>query len=290
MPHFDYVGKFVEQAQLEQPGALQMASHMSLAMGDSNMTCEGSQLPPACSGTSVELADQPRVPLNDSPPTRLAHPLTSFWLDVTPSTCPSSLASPTPHVSTLDVAAPVLNSSSSGSCDHAFIPIGVRRSPYSPCSPSILRHTMGPSSPRPHALGHVVLPLSFSNPTPSNNWESKLVVNLSSANLDPLAFNFLKRGLVFAVTSCAIPFVNFLTDIENVVHSLPVEVVGEVRQDCAMVLYRAKPPNCNISKAEIISFKRLMSNNDIVVSKEDKGNTTKVKSAISSASFDDATK
>ncbi|GLJ33720.1 hypothetical protein SUGI_0677840 [Cryptomeria japonica] len=75
---------------------------------------------------------------------------------------------------------------------------------------------------------------------PISNWESKLVINLSLAPIDPLAFNFLKRDLNFALTPRNIPHIDFLIKIENVVRTLPLDVAEErpdVKQTLATQLY-----------------------------------------------------
>ncbi|GLJ33365.1 hypothetical protein SUGI_0671240 [Cryptomeria japonica] len=120
-------------------------------------------------------------------------------------------------------------------------------------------------------LDHDTLPRSSPNLNPISNRESKLVVNLSLAPIDPLAFNFLKRGLNFALTSRNIPHIDFLIEIENAVRTLPLDVAEEVRQDCAVALRNAKPPKFNIPKEELLAFNNLMRNNDLIISRADKG-------------------
>ena len=44
-----------------------------------------------------------------------------------------------------------------------------------------------------------------------------------------------------------------------------------VRQDCALVLRKAKIPKNNITKEEQLALRNLKSNNDIVILKADKG-------------------
>ncbi|GLJ58731.1 hypothetical protein SUGI_1472430 [Cryptomeria japonica] len=56
--------------------------------------------------------------------------------------------------------------------------------------------------------------------------------------------------------------------------TLPLDVAEEVRQDCAMALRNAKPPKFNIPKAELLAFNNLMRNNDLIISRADKGNTS----------------
>ncbi|GLJ50878.1 hypothetical protein SUGI_1083720 [Cryptomeria japonica] len=123
----------------------------------------------------------------------------------------------------------------------------------------------------PPALDLGTLPRSAPILNPISNWESKLVVNLSPAPIDPLAFNFLKRGLNFALTPRNIPHIDFLIKIENAVRTLPLDIAEEVRQDCAVALRYAKPPKFNIPKAELLAFNNLMHNNDLIISRADKG-------------------
>ncbi|GLJ50652.1 hypothetical protein SUGI_1079200 [Cryptomeria japonica] len=130
------------------------------------------------------------------------------------------------------------------------------------------------SAPPPPALDLGTLPRSAPIINPISNWETKLVVNLSPAHIDPLAFNFLKRGLNFALTPRNIPHIDFLIEIENAVRTLPLDVAEEVRQDCAVALRYAKPPKFNIPKAELLAFNNLMHNNDLIISRADKGNAT----------------
>ncbi|GLJ34134.1 hypothetical protein SUGI_0686260 [Cryptomeria japonica] len=130
------------------------------------------------------------------------------------------------------------------------------------------------SAPLSPALDLGTLPRSATIVNPISNWESKLVVNLSPAPIDPLTFNFLKQGLNFALTPRNIPHIDFLIEIENVVCTLPLDVVEEVRQDCTVALRNAKPPKFNIPKAELLAFNNLMRNNDLIISREEKGNAT----------------
>ncbi|GLJ06413.1 hypothetical protein SUGI_0038510 [Cryptomeria japonica] len=98
-----------------------------------------------------------------------------------------------------------------------------------------------------------------------NDWDSKLVVNLSSVVLDSLSFNFLKRGLGLSLTPHTIPHLDFLFEIENLIRSLPSGVSDEVRQDCVVALRNARPPECNIPKSELLAFNKLLSNHDLII-------------------------
>ncbi|GLJ52306.1 hypothetical protein SUGI_1112580 [Cryptomeria japonica] len=126
------------------------------------------------------------------------------------------------------------------------------------------------SAPPPPTLDLGTRPRSAPILNPISNWESKLLVNLSPAPIDPLAFNFLKRGLNFALTPRNILHIDFLIEIENAVRTLPLDIAEEVRQDCAVALRYAKPPKFNIPKAEPLAFNNLMHNNDLIISRADK--------------------
>ncbi|GLJ06002.1 hypothetical protein SUGI_0030200 [Cryptomeria japonica] len=136
---------------------------------------------------------------------------------------------------------------------------------FSDVPPTVLSSSVSPS------LGRFPLPRSVPNLNPISNWESKLVVNLSLASIDSLTFNFLKRGLNFALTPRNIPHIDFLIEIKNAVRALPLDVAEEVRQDCVVALCNAKSPKCNIPKAKMLVFNNLMRNNDLIISREEQG-------------------
>lgn len=75
-----------------------------------------------------------------------------------------------------------------------------------------------------------------------------------------------------------IPHIDFLIEIKNAVRTLPLDVAEEVRQDCAMALYNAKPPKFSIPKAKMLAFNNLMRNNDLIISRVDKGNVAVIMS------------
>ncbi|XP_059066412.1 uncharacterized protein LOC131857721 [Cryptomeria japonica] len=88
----------------------------------------------------------------------------------------------------------------------------------------------------------------------------------------------VERGLNFALTPRNVPHIDFLIEIENAVRTLPLDVAEEVRQDCFVALRYAKPPKLNIPKAELLAFNNLMHNNDLIISRADKGNATVIMS------------
>lgn len=118
------------------------------------------------------------------------------------------------------------------------------------------------------------LQTNLCNPLCVHDWEKKLDVNLSNSYLDQLTFTFLKHGLDFALSPRVIPHVDFLIEIESIVCSLPTNSIDLVRQECVVDLRHAKPPKANSPKVEHMAFNHFLSNNDVVIIKEDKGNVT----------------
>lgn len=100
------------------------------------------------------------------------------------------------------------------------------------------------------------------------------VINLSKHSLDDTSFNVLEQGLNFAVAPRRIPHKDIICCIEDSVKILPEEKAEEVRQDCAAILRKAKPPKSNISGEEAGTLRNLCTNKDIMVMKADKGNDT----------------
>lgn len=62
--------------------------------------------------------------------------------------------------------------------------------------------------------------------------------------------------------------------MEYGIRDLPDNIKDTIRQDCAVVLRKAKPPRRNLSKEELIALRSLNQNEDIVVLKADKGGAT----------------
>lgn len=55
------------------------------------------------------------------------------------------------------------------------------------------------------------------------------------------------------------------------IRDLPNNVKEVIRQDCAIVLRKAKPPKRNLTKLEFLALKALRDNPDIFILKSDKG-------------------
>ena len=100
------------------------------------------------------------------------------------------------------------------------------------------------------------------------------VVNLSKLPLDEDSQKVLEYGLNFAIAPSKIPVKNLICSIESAVDGLPEDAAEEIRQECAVIIRRAKPPKLNISCAERKALQNLRRNNQIKIVKADKGNTT----------------
>ena len=109
-------------------------------------------------------------------------------------------------------------------------------------------------SPRAHpCLGHFSSLLHLPTIVPSttfplhstlnhifvNDWDSKIIINLSRATIDPLALRCLKRGLNFVIAPRVIPHIDFLSSIKHTIHSLPMEDTTVVGKHCATALRHA---------------------------------------------------
>ena len=103
---------------------------------------------------------------------------------------------------------------------------------------------------------------------------NKTVFNLSSFSFDQHVFSLLEKGLNFFLVPKKIPNLDIICDIEYGIRDLPDTTKDIIRQDCAMVLRKAKPPKSNISKLEFEALKSLNNNHNIVVLKADKGGAT----------------
>lgn len=82
---------------------------------------------------------------------------------------------------------------------------------------------------------------------------------------------YLRKGLGFAVTPKNLPFENMICNIEDGINNLPLEDKEALRQECCLIMIKAKAPKSNLNKAEQKAFKSLRNNEKIVVLKADKG-------------------
>ena len=79
------------------------------------------------------------------------------------------------------------------------------------------------------------------------------------------------KGLNFALAPKKIPVDDIICDMEFRIRGLPNNIKDTIRQDCAVVLRKGKPPQRNLSNEEFFALKSLNQNNDIVVLKAKKG-------------------
>jgi hypothetical protein len=105
------------------------------------------------------------------------------------------------------------------------------------------------------------------------NGENRKVVNLSSRELEPIEMNILKKGLNFSLAPKTIPVDSILGSIEYSIQSLTYEGKESIRQDCAVISKREKPPMNNISIDEFMVLKNLKDNTNLVIMKAVKGGT-----------------
>ncbi|XP_071442881.1 uncharacterized protein [Hetaerina americana] len=104
--------------------------------------------------------------------------------------------------------------------------------------------------------------------------QKRVVVNLSSAEIDEATSLVLSKGLNFVPTSRRIPYLEILGSVEQAVRNLPVEAAEDVRGEISMALKRAVPPKSNISGEERRALNTLRKNSAITVLPADKGNAT----------------
>jgi hypothetical protein len=108
----------------------------------------------------------------------------------------------------------------------------------------------------------------------------KKVINLSNYDLKNEEVNILKKGLGFSIAPKTVPIENIICSVEDSIKNLSDEDKNAIRQDCALVLKKAKPPKSNISKMEHEAIKNLRNNENIVILKADKGGATVVMNRI----------
>ena len=87
------------------------------------------------------------------------------------------------------------------------------------------------------------------NNTPTQNtnggkraYDGKKLVNLSSHTLDSAESTILKKGLNFVVAPKTIPVEFIICNIEDSIRNLNTVHQETIRQECAVVLRKSKPP------------------------------------------------
>ena len=103
---------------------------------------------------------------------------------------------------------------------------------------------------------------------------SKKVINLSSFSFDRHVYTLLEKGLNFSFTPRKIPIEEIICDIEYEIKCLPHASKYIIRQDCDMILTKAKAPKSNLSKPKSHVLKSLNIKQDIFVLKGEKGGST----------------
>ncbi|XP_046404148.1 uncharacterized protein LOC124169549 [Ischnura elegans] len=98
------------------------------------------------------------------------------------------------------------------------------------------------------------------------------VINISDQSLDAPTLSVLSKGLGFAPSPKAIPYIDFIVEIEPVIAKLPDYLAVKARAEVMVELDRAQPPQPNISKEEQDALDTLRRNEAVMVLPADKGN------------------
>ena len=104
-----------------------------------------------------------------------------------------------------------------------------------------------------------------------SNRSSKSVVNLSSTPLTTAQASFLFKGPNFSLASGNPPNVEFISVVEAACQRLPEQETRELRAEVNILLKRAKPPKCNISRDKMKTLKELKEDQEMIVLTVDKG-------------------
>jgi hypothetical protein len=111
---------------------------------------------------------------------------------------------------------------------------------------------------------------------PTTKTSKEMVINLSDQTLDDGLFSLLQRGLNFAVAPCTLPIVDILAGVEKAVHTLPVEMAEEARQETVRVIKSSSRPKDNLTRDEREALRTLKENTNLTILLADKGNATVV--------------
>jgi hypothetical protein len=99
------------------------------------------------------------------------------------------------------------------------------------------------------------------------------VINLSSYELDPPSLHLLQKGFNYALAPRHISMEDIICSIESITHHFPTHEAGEIRQECRRIIQCSKSTSPNLSKEEFDHICHLNDNPNIIILKEDKGNT-----------------
>lgn len=103
---------------------------------------------------------------------------------------------------------------------------------------------------------------------------SKKVINISSLVFTPEEINTLSKGLEFTVSPKDIPFESIICNIKDGTQGLSLDDKEVLRQECSLIMMKAKPPKGNLNKEGQVALRSLRNNDKIVVLKADKGGET----------------
>ena len=111
---------------------------------------------------------------------------------------------------------------------------------------------------------------------PHNEIKKKWVVNLSETKLSEAQTRVLQLGLNFAAAPTQIPTHRILAAVEKSLTKFTVEEANHVRSKVIGVIKNHRPPKSTLSSVETKALKELHNDQNLVISKADKGNTTVV--------------
>ena len=97
------------------------------------------------------------------------------------------------------------------------------------------------------------------------------MVNISCYELKKEEMEVLNKGLNFSLAPNKIPNEEIICSLEDGIRTLKDEDKELIRQECAVILRKAKPPRRNLNLEQLKAIKSLRNNNDIVILKADKG-------------------
>ncbi|GJQ80626.1 hypothetical protein Trydic_g9212 [Trypoxylus dichotomus] len=103
----------------------------------------------------------------------------------------------------------------------------------------------------------------------------KTVINLCGKQLDDNAIKILNKGMKFVIAFTRVPTLDMIVAVEMAAGKIqPPEAADEYRWEVRTPIEKAKPKQMrqNISKAEQLSLKELMSDKNIKISPANKGN------------------
>jgi len=88
----------------------------------------------------------------------------------------------------------------------------------------------------------------YTSETVTSNVGKVSIINLSNTQINQVTLGLLERGLNFAISPRTIPRKDILCNIEYGIKNLPDNIKGTIRQDCSIILRKAKPPRSEIYK------------------------------------------